>query len=165
MEVSLDSQKTLDYERKEKQVMAEMGVKVRVDVPLDTEEQLTYDATKEIYVRIDKKEILMTQQMIVMSPLLILIGNFQLLRTKPKVFVATVVLFRWYRQKEERSDHSAADFTLLGRKRAECCCTSPLSTVWNNGKSWSRWSHFWGTYTCTRELCLVLAVRNPGLHV
>jgi hypothetical protein len=94
MEVSVDSQKTIDYERKEKQVMAEMGVKVRVDVPLDTEEQLTYDATKEIYVKIDKKEILMTQQMIVISPLLIFIGNFQLLRTKPKVFVPIVVLFR-----------------------------------------------------------------------
>ncbi len=60
MEVSLDSQKTADYEAKEKQVMAEMGVKTRVDVPLDTEEMLEYDPTKEIVVKIDKKEIFMT---------------------------------------------------------------------------------------------------------
>jgi len=30
--------------------MAEMGVKQRVDVPLDTEELLSYDPTKDIVV-------------------------------------------------------------------------------------------------------------------
>ncbi len=70
MEETLDSQKTAEYEAKEKQIMAEMGVKQRVDVPLDTEELLSYDPTKDLVVKIDnKKEIIMTQSMIVICSL------------------------------------------------------------------------------------------------
>jgi hypothetical protein len=66
VEETIDSQKTAEYEAKEKQIMAEMGVKQRVDVPLDTEELLSYDPTKDLVVKLDnKKEIVMTQSMIV----------------------------------------------------------------------------------------------------
>lgn len=53
--------------------MADLGVKERIEVALDFKEQLTYDPTKDLVVKLDnKKEIIMTQQMIVSSTHIVL---------------------------------------------------------------------------------------------
>jgi len=53
--------------------MADLGVKERIEVALDFKEQLTYDPTRDLVVKLDnKKEIIMTQQMIVSSTHIIL---------------------------------------------------------------------------------------------
>ena len=48
-----------DFETKQKKVMAELGVKEKIYVPLDLKEQLSYDPTRELVVKLDsKKEII-----------------------------------------------------------------------------------------------------------